>query len=97
VPDLDQQTLYGYGQSPPELSGIDGPHQNALDGVGDLSREAVELPAKERLQSESSAGEGGDVVLERMDDVLGLPELAALDACPGMKDVVAAEADLVGR
>lgn len=92
---LDQQTPDGYAESPSELAALNRLHQGALERDGDLRRKTVEFPAEKRLQSEAAAGQTDNVVTERVDDVLGLPDLAALDARPRMEHMVAAEPDEV--
>ena len=59
-----------------------------MQRVGDVRWEPVQLPPKERLQSQAAAGQGKDVTTKRSNYVLSLPELAALDGSASVKDMV---------
>src|SRR6266568_3966599 len=90
------QTPGRHGESPTQLRLIERADKCACERIGHGGGEAIDAAPVDGVLSQADAREGEGVIAYPADPVFGLPWLVALDARPGVEDVVPAESDEVG-
>jgi hypothetical protein len=89
------KTCCGHSQRPAQLRLIERADECLCERIRHGGGKAIDAAPKDGVLSQAEAGEGEHVIANPADPVFGLPRLAALDARPGVEDVVPAEPDEV--
>lgn len=92
---LTYQTPRRQGKRTAQLRHIERAYKRIGQRISHGSGEPIAASGKARILTQPKTRESDDVVADPPDEVFGLPELVALDARPGVKDVEPAHPDQI--